>query len=91
MSIATILSQIEKGIQFVEGVPLLKDIPGIGSTIGVAVNAAGAVSEVVGNLVDLASQGAAVMSATDANTLQGYIQRMEAANKALDDWVDAHP
>jgi hypothetical protein len=89
MDMRNLLATIQKGVEFAEGLmPALSLIPGAGTLVATAVNAVGAVTEIVANLQARVQEGQVVLASHDEAELKGYAERLSAVNDALAAQID---
>ncbi len=89
MDIRGILDTISKGVDFAEKLtPMISMIPGAGTLITTAINAAGAVTEVVTNIKERVDEGQIVLASNDQAEIKGYIDRLEKVNDELAAYID---
>lgn len=89
MNIRGILDTIRQGVEFAEKLtPMVSMIPGAGTLVTTAINAAGAVTEVVTNIKERVDEGAIVLASNDAAEIKGYVERLEKVNDELAAYID---
>lgn len=89
MNIRGILDTIRKGVEFAEQLtPMISMIPGAGTIVATAINAAGAVTEVVTNIKERVDEGKIVLASDDQAEIKGYVDRLEKVNDEMAAYID---
>jgi hypothetical protein len=90
LNIKGLLDTVRKGVEFVEGIApsILSLIPGAGPIIATAVQAAGAVTEVITNIKARVDEGTIVLNSDDAAEIDGYVERLAKVNDELAAYID---
>lgn len=89
MDVAKLLATLTKGVEFAEELlPVINMIPVAGPLVATAINAAGAVTEIVENIQTRAAEGKIVLASNDQDEIKALTTRLEAVNDELAAYID---